>query len=195
MPTRFAHACFGVWMVALTTLFYLVPHWSTFTWAAIGLSGGAAVLAGVRLHRPSRRLPWLLLCGVLVSFTAGDTTYNILTDYLAKDNPFPSLADGFYLAVYPMLAAALLILIRARSGDNNRAALLDALLPTAGLGLLSWVFLIAPYVRDTGLTLAEKLTSVAYPLGDVLALAMLLRLLTAPGRKPVSVTVLGAGVT
>jgi diguanylate cyclase (GGDEF)-like protein/PAS domain S-box-containing protein len=195
MPSRFAYACFGVWMVALTAAFYTVPQLSTFTWAGIGLSGAAAVLLGIRLHRPSRRLPWLLLSGVLVSFTAGDTTYNILTDYLGKENPFPSLADGFYLAVYPMLAAALLILIRARSGGNNRAALLDALLPTAGLGLLSWVFLIAPYVRDTGLTLPEKLTSVAYPLGDVLALAMLLRLFTAPGRKPASITILGAGVT
>ncbi|HJT95961.1 MAG TPA: diguanylate cyclase, partial [Mycobacterium sp.] len=196
MPSRFAYACFGVWMVALTAAFYTVPKWlSTFTWAAIGLSGAAAVLLGIRLHRPSRRLPWLLLSGVLISFTAGDTTYNILTDYLGRDNPFPSLADGFYLAVYPMLAAALLILIRARSGGNNRAALLDALLPTAGLGLLSWVFLIAPYVRDTGLTLPEKLTSVAYPLGDVLALAMLLRLFTAPGRKSVSIAILGAGVT
>jgi hypothetical protein len=64
-------------MAALTAAFYTVPQWSTFTWAAIGLSGAAAVLLGIRLHRPSRRLPWLLLAGVLISFTAGDTTYNI----------------------------------------------------------------------------------------------------------------------
>ena len=195
MPMRFAHACFVVWIAALTVLFYAVPRWSMFTWAAIGLSGAAAVLLGIRLHRPTSKLPWLLLAGVLVSFTAGDTTYNILTDYLHQDNPFPSVADGFYLAVYPMLAAALLMLIRARSGGRNRAALLDALMPTAGLGLLSWVFLIAPYVRDSGLMLDEKLTSIAYPLGDVLALAMMLRLLTAPGRKPIAVTILSAGVT
>jgi diguanylate cyclase (GGDEF)-like protein/PAS domain S-box-containing protein len=195
MPTRFAHACFGVWIVALAAAFYTVPQFSMFTWAAIGLSSAAAVLLGIRLHRPSRRLPWVLLSGVLVSFTAGDTVYNIITDYLGTENPFPSAADVFYLAVYPMLAAALLILIRARSGGDNRAALLDALLPTAGLGLLSWVFLIAPYVRDTGLTLPEKLTSASYPLGDVLALAMLLRLFTVSGRKPTSITILAAGVT
>src|SRR4029450_8354423 len=104
-----------------TGAFYAVPHLSTFTWTAIGLSSAAAVLFGIRLHRPSRRLPWVLLACVLISFTAGDTTYNILTDYLGRDNPFPSLADGFYLAVYPMLAAALLLLIRALSGGNDRA--------------------------------------------------------------------------
>lgn len=194
MQTRFAYACFGVWMVALTIAFYAFPRLSMFTWAAIGFSGVAAVLLGVRLHRPSARLPWQLLAAVLFCFTLGDTTYNILTDYLHRDDPFPSVADGFYLAVYPMLAAALLIFVRARSGGDNRAALLDALVPTAGLGLLSWVYLIAPNVH-ADLTVAQKLILVAYPLGDVLVLAMLLRLLTASGRKPFAVTVLGVGVT
>jgi diguanylate cyclase (GGDEF)-like protein/PAS domain S-box-containing protein len=196
MPRRSAHVLFGAWMLALTAAFYLFPQLSMFTWAAIGLSGAAAVLLGIRLHRPSRRLPWWLLSGVLVSFTAGDTTYNICTDYLGMANPFPGPGDVFYLAVYPMLAAALIIFIRARSGGGgNRAALLDALLPTAGMGLLSWVFLMAPYVHDPGLSLLEKLTSIAYPLGDVLALAILLRLVALPGRRPAAITVIGAGVT
>ncbi|MFB9363967.1 putative bifunctional diguanylate cyclase/phosphodiesterase [Actinoplanes nipponensis] len=194
MLLRTAHGRFVAWMLVLATAFYVFPQFSMYTWAAIGLSGAVAVLTGVRLHRPSRRLPWWLLAGVLVSFTAGDTTYNVLVDYLHRDNPFPSLADLPYLAVYPMLAAALLIFIRARSGSGNRAALLDALLPTLGLGLLSWVFLIAPYVRDTDLGALEKLISVCYPLGDVLALAMLLRLLTVPGHRPRAITILGVGV-
>jgi diguanylate cyclase (GGDEF)-like protein/PAS domain S-box-containing protein len=195
MLTRTAHARFVAWMLALTAIFYAFPAFRMYSWAAIGLSGAVAVLIGVRKHRPSRRLPWWLLAGVLASFTAGDTTYNILTDFLHQQNPFPSMADFFYLAVYPMLAAALLIFIRARSGSGNRAALLDALVPTAGLGLLSWVFLVAPYVGNADLSLLEKLTSVGYPLGDVLALAMLLRLLISPGRRHLAITVLGAGIS
>jgi diguanylate cyclase (GGDEF)-like protein/PAS domain S-box-containing protein len=187
-------ACFAGWMVTLLAVFYCFPSISMYTWAAIGLSAAAGVLAGVRRHRPSKRLPWYLLSAVLVSFTAGDTTYNILTDWLGQVNPFPCFADAFYLAVYPMLAVALLIFIRVGSGTDNRAALLDALVPTAGLGLLSWVFLIAPYVHNGDLTMAEKLTSVGYPLGDVLALAMLFRLLTDAGRKPVALKILAGGV-
>ena len=187
-------SCVGAWIVALTVVFYALPAYSMYTWAAIGLSAAAAVVAGVRLHRPAKRLPWYLLAAVLVSFTAGDTTYNILVDFLGRQNPFPCLADVFYLLVYPMLAVALLVFIRARSGADNRAALLDALVPTAGLGLLSWVFLIAPYMHDAGLTTPEKITSVSYPLGDVLALAMLSRLLTAGGRIPVALQILAAGV-
>src|SRR4051794_18229804 len=157
-PTRL-QSCFAAWIVVLTATFYAVPAISMYTWAAIGLSAAAAVVVGVRAHRPSKRLPWYLLAAVLVSFTAGDTTYNVLTDFLGRQNPFPSLADVFYLLVYPMLALALMVFIRARSGADNRAALLDALVPTAGLGLLSWVFLISPYVRDESMVLVEKLTS------------------------------------
>ena len=194
MSVRAVNACFGGWILALSVAFYAVPAISMYTWAAIGLSGAAAVLIGVRMHRPRRKLPWFLLSAVLVSFTAGDTTYNILVDYLHQENPFPCVADIFYLAVYPMLAGALLIFIRARGGAGNRGALLDAMLPTAGLGLLSWVFLISPYVRDDALTLPEKLVSVSYPLGDVLALAMVLPLITMPGRKQVSTVILVGGV-
>jgi diguanylate cyclase (GGDEF)-like protein/PAS domain S-box-containing protein len=117
----------------------------------------------------------------------------VLTDYLHQANPFPGLPDVFYLLVYPMLAGAFLIFIRARSGGDNRGALIDALLPTAGLGLLSWVFLISPYVRDDSLSLLEKLVSVGYPLGDVLALAMVLRLVTSPGRKYAATVILVVG--
>ncbi|XVU27669.1 putative bifunctional diguanylate cyclase/phosphodiesterase [Actinoplanes sp. CA-054009] len=187
--------CFAAWVAALTVVFYALPEYSMYSWAAIGLSGAAVVLVGIRLHQPSRKLPWYLLSAVVACFTLGDTTYNVLTDFLGYANPFPSLADLFYLIIYPMLAVALLIFIRARSGTDNRAALLDALVPTAGLGLLSWVFLIAPYVHDTDLTLVDKLVSIAYPLGDVLALAMLVRLLTGGGRKPAALTILVVGVS
>ncbi|MEU4236327.1 EAL domain-containing protein [Actinoplanes sp. NPDC026619] len=186
-------ACFGAWIIALTAMFYAFPSLSMYSWAAIGFSAAAAVLVGVRVHRPSKPLPWYLLSAVLVSFTAGDTIYNIQIDYLGIVNPFPSVADVFYLLVYPMLAGALLVFIRSRAGGDNRAALLDALVPTAGLGLLSWVFLISPYIRNTDLSILEKLTSTGYPLGDVLALAMLLRLITAGGRKPIALSTLAAG--
>ncbi len=195
MSAQRMQACFGAWILTLTVVFYALPQFSMYSWATIGLSAAAAVLVGIRVHQPSRRLPWLLLSAVLVSFTLGDTTYNVLTDYLNVANPFPSLADLFYLSVYPMLAVALLVFIRSRSGADNRGALLDALVPTAGLGLLAWVFLIAPYVHDAGLSFVEKGVSVGYPLGDVLALAMFARLLSSGGRKPVALTILVVGVS
>ncbi|HEY6500197.1 MAG TPA: EAL domain-containing protein, partial [Streptosporangiaceae bacterium] len=71
----------------------------------------------------------------------------------------------------------LLIFIRRRSAGYDRRSLLDALTLTVGLALLSWVFLIVPYVNNASLTWLQKAVAIAYPLGDVLVLAMLARLL------------------
>ena len=171
-------------VVALLALtYYRFPGAHLWIWAAIGLCGVAGTLAGVRLHRPAKAAPWLLLAAGLLVFTAGDTVYNALV-LLGHSNPFPGPGDVLYLLFYLLTAAGFLILIRVRSGAGNRAALLDALVPTVAVALLAWVYWIAPYTQDDTLTLIQKLVSVAYPIGDVLVVAMTLRLLTAPGRRP-----------
>jgi diguanylate cyclase (GGDEF)-like protein/PAS domain S-box-containing protein len=180
-------------MTLLAVAVYAFPGWHTVLWSAIGLSSAAAVVVGVVTARPRRRGPWLLLAAALVTFSAGDTTYDLLTGVMGQDNPFPSAADVFYLVTYPLLAAGLLGFIRCRTARGDRTSLLDALIVTAGLTLLSWVFLIVPYVRNTDLTVLEKATSVAYPLGDVLILAILVRLLAGAGRRTRTIDLLGVG--
>ncbi|MEV4639987.1 EAL domain-containing protein [Actinoplanes sp. NPDC049548] len=193
MTTRYARVCFALWMIVLAGVFYAWPATHMYAWAAIGFSGAAAIVLGVRAHRPAQRLPWYLIATSLAFFVSGDTVYFVETMH-GRDAPFPGPADVLYVLVYPLLAGGLLLFVRARSGDRNRAALLDALVPTVGLGLLSWVYLIAPYTRAAELSLAEKAVSVAYPLGDVLALAILLRLLAAPGRKPAVLRLLSLSI-
>jgi hypothetical protein len=48
--------------------------------------------------------------------------------------------------------------VRARSRGRDVPALLDALVVTIGLGVVSWRFLMVPYARDLSLTLDQKLT-------------------------------------
>jgi hypothetical protein len=57
---------------------------------------------------------------------------------------------------------------------------------TIGLGVVSWRFLMAAYARDPSLTLDQKLTSILLPLADVVLLAVLARLLSGSGRRPVA---------
>jgi diguanylate cyclase (GGDEF)-like protein/PAS domain S-box-containing protein len=188
-------AGFTLWMVVLTVAYYAAPSAHTAVWITIGVSSAGAVVVGLLVHRPSRRAPWVLVGASLLVFCAGDTTYNVLTGVLGQENPFPSIADLFYLAMYPLLAAGLVGFIRAQTGGRDRGSLLDAAMLTVGLALLVWIFLIEPYVRDTGLTFLEKATSVAYPLGDVLTIATLARLLTASRRRWAAVILLAVGTT
>ncbi|WP_433215146.1 putative bifunctional diguanylate cyclase/phosphodiesterase [Dactylosporangium sp. CS-047395] len=186
-------AWFAVWMALLTLAFYRWPEQHMLWWGLIGLSSVAGVVVGVLVHKPSRRWPWLLLAAALAVFGAGDFLYNLLTDVFDIQNPFPSVSDVLYLAMYPLLAGGLLGFIRSRTGRNNRDSLIDAATFTIGLALLSWIFLIDPYVRSTKLTLLQKLVSIGYPLGDVLTLAVFARLLTGGVRPNGSINLLGLG--
>jgi diguanylate cyclase (GGDEF)-like protein/PAS domain S-box-containing protein len=189
---RLVIVLFGVWMLALTAAFYAFPSWHLVLWSSLAMSSVGAIVAGVLVHRPSHSIPWWLLAIALTLFAAGDAIYIILTTMLGQDNPFPSLADVFYLAMYPIAAAGLVILIRRRTGGRDRGSVLDALSVTTALALLSWIFLIDPYVRDGSLTWVERAVSIAYPLGDVLIVATLARLLiTAGGNR--AATLLGVG--
>ncbi len=192
MRPRVVLALYGVVMLALTAAFYAFPAWHLVLWSSLALSSAGAIATGVLWHRPTYRTPWWLLAIAVTVFAAGDTTYNVLTTLLGEANPFPSLADVFYLAMYPIMATGLVLLIRHRTGGRDRGSLLDALSLTAALALLSWIFLIDPYVRNPNLTWLERVTSIAYPLGDILILATIARLLISTRRNPASV-LLGVG--
>jgi diguanylate cyclase (GGDEF)-like protein/PAS domain S-box-containing protein len=166
-------------------LYYAVPAWHTIAWGFIGGLSAAAVAAGIRLNKPRRPGPWLLIAASALAFVIGDTYYSILTDVLQDPNPFPSIGDAFYLAgFFPLLLAGLLLLLKSGAGSRDSASLLDALTVTAGLGLLSWIFLINPIIQQPDLSLPLKLISVAYPLYDVLVLTVLIRMATELRRSP-----------
>ena len=89
-----------------------------------------------------------------------------------------------YLLTYPLYAAGLLIFIWWRTPHRDRRSLIDAMTLTAGLALLSWTFLILPYVHNPDLSWLQKIVAIAYPLGDVLVLAMIARLLAPGAARP-----------
>ncbi|WP_399225912.1 aminotransferase class I/II-fold pyridoxal phosphate-dependent enzyme [Streptomyces sp. TRM49041] len=182
-----------LFVVPVTVAYLTVPSRHTALWAAIGLAGVVAILVGIRIHRPARRWPWLLLAAANLAFTAGGTTYNALEAFFGRQNPFPSLADVFYLSAYPLFAAGVYGFIRYRCRARDLASLLDALILTSGLALLSWVHLINPVAQVAGPTWGQRVILIAYPLGDVLILAMLVRLLALGGVRDRSVQLLTLG--
>jgi diguanylate cyclase (GGDEF)-like protein/PAS domain S-box-containing protein len=150
---------------------------------ALGCSGWVAIAVGIRMHHPRARAAWWLFVAGQFLFFAGDVYTYSYPKLLGADVPFPSAGDALYLAVYPVLIAGLLILVKRRNPQRDLAALIDSLILTVGIGLLSWVFLIAPNIHLSGLTWLAKSVSVAYPLGDVLLLAAAIRLAVDSSRR------------
>jgi diguanylate cyclase (GGDEF)-like protein/PAS domain S-box-containing protein len=175
---------FAVLMTVLVLLFYRFPGLHMLTWSAIGVASAGAVALGVSRYRPRRPWPWIALAVGLLAFAAGDTTYNFLTTVLGQDQPFPSAADVVYLGVFfPLTAAGLLGLARSGAASRDRASLLDAIAVTLSLGLLFWLFLIDPRVYADASVL-DRAISVAYPLCDILLLAVIAHLVTAVRWSP-----------
>jgi diguanylate cyclase (GGDEF)-like protein/PAS domain S-box-containing protein len=149
----------------------------------LGLSGVVAVIVGLRRNRPASTLPWWFFALGLGLFWLGDLYTYSYPKLLHHDVPFPSIGDGIYLTVYPLLMAGLLLLLRRRNPESDRAGVIDALIMTLGLALLEWVGLIAPYLHGDGMTLFARLVSIAYPLGDILLLAAAIRLIVDTGKR------------
>ena len=169
---------------------YVVPPFAGNTWLfeLVGLSTAVAIAVGATWYRPRPMLPWVLFIIAQVLFIAGDFFY------YTYDLPFPSLADGLYIAYYPLQAAGLLLLIRSRTPGKDSASLLDALIIAVGFGLLSWVYLIEPYTRHTDEGQLSRLVSMAYPAMDVLLLAVAVRLVIGNGARPRAFYLMAASI-
>ncbi|MGH2945652.1 MAG: putative bifunctional diguanylate cyclase/phosphodiesterase [Solirubrobacteraceae bacterium] len=149
----------------------------------IGLSPVLAILVGIRLHRPASRLPWLLLAAGSALFWLGDLYTYSYPHLLGAEVPFPSPGDALYVAMYPVMMAGLLLLVRRRNAGSDRNGLVDGLILTVGLSLPAWIALMAPYLHLDDLSLLAKIVSVAYPIGDVVLIGAVVRLALDAGRR------------
>jgi signal transduction histidine kinase len=142
-----------------------------YTLAELGAILG--IVVGVRRYRPAAPLAWLLIAGGLALWMVGDLFWSAYA--LAGRDPFPSPADFFYLAGYPLLAAGIVIAYRHRSPGRDQRPLIDAAIVAVSATLLAWVYIVEPARADASLGTRETLVSVAYPFGDILVLAVAAR--------------------
>ena len=142
-----------------------------------------------RLRRPalpaSGAGPWRWFAIGFVLFWLGDLYTYSYPRLTGTEVPFPSIGDAAYVLVYPALMMGLLILVRRRNPERDRAGAIDSLIMTLGLALISWIVLIQPSLHDDELSTVAKLVSIAYPIGDILLLAAAIRLAVDTGtRRP-----------
>jgi len=163
-------------------------------YVALGMSAVLAILVGIRLNQPTRRLPWLVMAAGQFMWVFGDAIDSWYQD-VEHVSPYPSMADAFYLAAYPVLGWALIMLIRRRRSARDIAGLLDSAIVTVGLGVLSWVILAYPTVVESRQSIAASAVGLAYPVADILLVGLLVRLVTTPGGRTPSFRFLLAAVS
>ena len=174
--------------IALTVAYFALPADTAklVIWPAVGLCSVIAIIVGVRLNRPTAPSAWYLLAAGLASLNIGDDLSSFHAFVRHNEAPLPSYIDAAYLTMYPLVIGGLVILVRRRSTGRDRSIVIDASIITAGIGLVWWVLLLAPYFRGGDISLIDRLTSIAYPVGDLVILAAAVRLWVGRGRRPVA---------
>ena len=137
---------------------------------------------------------WLLMGLGIAAWTLGDLHYTLYLSGL--DNPpFPTIGDALYLAFYPAAFAALLMLLRSRLSGHMRTLSLDGATASLAAAAAAAGFLFALVRGETGGTPAAIVTNLAYPLGDVLLLALVVGVFALTGWRPGAAwTLIGAGI-
>jgi diguanylate cyclase (GGDEF)-like protein/PAS domain S-box-containing protein len=154
------------------------PHGRAWLFVALSVLTLVAVVMGLRINRPERPLAWGMLAVGQSLNVVGIVVWYLYPTLSGSLLPFPSVADVLLLGAYGTMAVGLSLFSR-RGGD--RVALLDAGIITVGVGVVSWVFLMAPNLHNDQMSVLDRGVTVAYPLADVLLLALLARV--AIGRR------------
>ncbi len=164
------------------TLIYIV--WLTFRWGGEDnfylidnlLNLPTLLLAALvswhvfrqREQEPGIRRGWLLIGLGFFSYFLGNLSWFVLESVLGLE-PFPSIADFFYLLFYPLLFAGLFSLPGSTFRQNERLKFaLDTLLILLTTGMLMWYFIIQPTAAEYMGELFTQFIAVGYPIGDLL---------------------------
>jgi diguanylate cyclase (GGDEF)-like protein len=149
---------------------------------AVVVAAGVAVLLRARIV-PRERTAWLLFGAGIVCWAFGEIywTWFILHD---PSPPYPSPADAFYLAFYPLSYAGLAMLVRARAAELDWRRWTDGAIAALGTAALGVAFVFDIVAEHTTGSELEVATSLAYPLGDIAMLSLVIGVVALTEWRP-----------
>ena len=157
-------------------------------WLDIGVGDGVQVLAGVLcLARAGwdrrHRLAWALLGLGPIAYSLGDLVYYAY-EHAGAEAPYPSYADPGWLMLYPLVNAGLVLLVRAQLARVRTSLWLDGLVGGLGAAALLGAAVLRPVLSMTGGSTAVVLTNLAYPVGDLALLTVLILVFNLHAWRP-----------
>ena len=134
-----------------------------------------------RMERGTARTAWACLSTALALYFVG-TSIGV-NSWLNDRDPFPGLADAFYLAFYPFFMVAVGLMIRAAAVRVRWTQfLIDATILVVGFGAFFWFLIIRPAASITEIDVLKNALSQTYiALNCILVLTLGVLLLAGAG--------------
>jgi two-component system, cell cycle response regulator len=179
-----AHAAFGLGSPDLDGLF---EDWVYC--ALTGSAGAACVARSVTFQE--ERAAWLVMGIGLLAWTAGEVAWSL--SIVDPDRSYPAVSDVLQLGFYPASYTALLLLARSRTDSFRSSLWLDGAIAALTVAALIATLAFDPIVEATSGSTVQVAINLAYPVGDLLLVGMVVAVFGLNGWRPDPVWLLLGG--
>lgn len=105
---------------------------------------------------------WLFFLGTAVSWFLAETSWAVY-ELVYNQNPFPSIADAFYIAGYPLMFGFLMYYLKPVQKAITKKMVTSAILISMTIAIPS---IYIAYSPESNVTLFENVLATAYPVLD-----------------------------
>lgn len=133
----------------------------------------AVLCWGARGETARDHRAWRLLAVAILLAAAGNAYLTLLPDATLPFAAGLPVSDALYLAAYPVLSCAAVLLVRARGRHIMPSAWLDGLVIGLGTAAVVAALVVAPLTSPGTAVSTQDITDLAYPLADLALLVVL----------------------
>jgi diguanylate cyclase (GGDEF)-like protein len=149
---------------------------------AVVVSAGLACL--LRAARGGReRAAWLAIGAAVLAWGAAEIYWTLYIEG-NPSAPYPSPADIGYLGFYPLAVAGLYKLVQARAKELDKRLWMDGVIAALGTGALGAALIFEFVAARTSGTRLEVATTLAYPLGDLVLISLVVGVVALTRWRP-----------
>ncbi len=149
---------------------------------AVVLGAGIACLIRASDYK-REHAAWVLIGLAILCWGAAEIYWTAFIEN-NPSAPYPSPADVGYLFFYPLAYAGLAMLVRARAHEINWRLWMDGAIAALGTAALGAAFVFDFVAEKTAGSTVEVATTLAYPLGDIGMVALVVGVVALTGWRP-----------
>ncbi len=142
----------------------------------------AVIARGITVK--AQRAAWLTMGAGLLCWSLGELYFTLFLAGPGKVGGGISPADVLYLAMYPCMYVALMLLVGAHLRELRISMWLDGLIAGLAAATLAAAIVLPPIVESATGDVASVVVSLAYPIGDILLLIFTIGALGVTGWRP-----------
>ena len=134
--------------------------------AIVGLTSAVGMLV-TAIRSKTHQAAWYWFSASAFSFFIGNMIWLIWGDIFHLTLTSPSIADFFYISGYPLFFLGLKGIFGEHGRSRSYSAAIDAGIVSLGALAVLWPLLIGPYLGSTRISSLGVITTVLYPLMDL----------------------------